>query len=418
MTATLNDRACSSVRAVLPRYGVWTGWSTLATAEALPATPGGVTLSVAGLSLVGTVKRQGVRNGLRTVEIEGGFGGWSRAVSMAGGGLSLGNLVSLSTYAEKLAAAAGERVQLSSGVNRKLANVVARLGGVEAGALLSQACAAPAGASVVPWWVAPDGTTWLGPRTGAAVAARAVDSDDLGRAYVYAEDDATGLLPGCTVDGAPIVELVIEAAEGVREVATVAVGNEDPETFWGLLRRFVLRVLGPHVSARTLYRYVVREVNGDGSINVRPVRSLLAPELDHVRVWPGIAGGRCEPKAGSEVLIQFADGDPVASAACIVGFSPAIAGSTSIPTRAELDGDQVVLANGAKPAGRGGATISIVNTAPPGGVHITLTTPNGAQTSWIITYNPALSQLSVASSPIHVITDKATIDEGRAEVLV
>jgi hypothetical protein len=412
MTTTLNDRLCSSARVVLPRYGVWTGWVTLATEEAVSDEPGGVTLVVAGLTLTGTARRQGTRNGLRSVELEGGYGGWGRAVTTVGGGLALGNLVSLSTFAEKLAAAAGERLQLAAGVNRKLGPVVARLGSLEAGALLSQACAAPAGAPVVPWWVAPDGTTWLGSRTGAPVTARAVDSDALGRAYVYAEDDATVLLPGCTVDGAPIVELVIEAGEGVREVATVAVGDEDPETFWGLLRRFVLRVIGPHVSARTMYRYVVKKVYEDGRIKASPVRSFLAPELDGVRVWPGLAGGRCVPKSDSEILIQFADGDPVASAACIVGFAPSVIGSKAIPDRTELDGDEVVLARGTKPVGRGGATISIVQNGP-GVVNITVTDPDGNSSTWVL----AASALAV-TLPVPPETNPFVIDQGRDEVRV
>lgn len=419
MTATLNSLTCTSVKAVIPRYGNWTAWATLATEEAVATAPGGVTLAVAGLSLVGTVRRQGVRNGLRSVELEGGYGGWSRSVSPRGdgGGLKADNLVRLSSVAESIALAAGERVVVADGVDRKVGAVVAaRLGGLDAGALLSQACASPAGSSVVPWWVAPDGTTQLGARTGAAVTARAVDSDALGRAYVFAEDDAAPLLPGATIDGAPIVELTIEAGASVTEVATVAVGSEEAETFWSLLRRFVLRVVGPHVSARTLYRYVVKEVYVDGRIRAVPVRSFLAPDLDLLRVWPGIAGGRCVPKDNSEILVQFADGDPVASAACIIGFTPAVPGSGGIPSRAELDGDQVVLASGTKPVGRGGATLAIVNTAPPGGVHVTLTTPNGAQTSWIIT--SSVGALSVASSPIHILSPAATIDEGRAAVRV
>jgi hypothetical protein len=419
MTATLNSLTCTSVKVVIPRYGNWTAWATLASDDAVSAAPGGLTLAVAGLSLVGTVRRQGTRNGLRSVELEGGFGGWSRSVSPRGegGGLKADNLVRLSSVAESIAQKAGERVVVADGVDRKVGAVVAaRLGGLDAGALLSQACASPAGAPVVPWWVDTDGTTRLGARTGAAVTALAVDSDGLGRAYVYTEDDATPLLPGATIDGATIVELVIEASDTVTEVATVALDNEEPETFHALLRRFVLRVVGPHVSARTLYRYVVKEVRGDGRIRAVPVRSFLAPDLDNLRVWPGIAGGRCKPKPNSEVLVQFADGDPVASAACIVGFSPAIVGSQSIPERAELDGDEVVLARGTLPCGRGGATLAVSNTAPPAGVHITLTTPNGAQTSWIITSSSGT--LSVASSSIHIISPSAIIDEGRSAVRV
>ncbi len=418
MTSTANDRLCSSVKVAMPRYGNWTGWATLATADALPETPGGVTLAVAGLSLVGTVRRQGVKNGLRSVELEGGYGGWARAVSTRGGGLTLGNLVSLSAFAAKLAEAAGERVVLAAGVDRKLGETTARLGALDAGALLSQACAAPAGAAVVPWWVAPDGTTRLGARTGGAVTARAVDSDDLGRAYVYAEDDATSLLPGATIDGAPIVELTIEAGDGVTETATVAVGSEDPETFWGLLRRFVLRVIGPHVSARTLYRYVVREVYEDGRLRVAPVRSFLAPDLDRVRVWPGLAGGRCRPKVGSEVVLQFADGDPVASAACIVGFSPAEVGSLSIPERAELDGDEVVLASGTRAVARVQDTVGAGTLAISGAANvmtIVYTPPSGPPTIWSIT------STIVGGAIVHAVTGGSgsiagVITSGRTQV--
>jgi hypothetical protein len=423
MTSTVNGRTCSSVKVAMPRYGNWTGWATLATDGALPETPGGVTLAVAGLSLVGTVKRQGVKNGLRSVELEGGFGGWSRAVSTRGGGLTLGNLVSLSAYAEKLAEAAGERVALAAGVDRKLGETTARLGALDAGALLSQACAAPAGSPVVPWWVDLDGTTRLGARTGASVTARAVDADDLGRAYVYAEDDATGLLPGATIDGGVIVELVIEAGERVAETATVAIGGEEAETVWGLLRRFVLRVIGPHVSARTLYRYVVRQVYADGRIRAVPVRSFLAPELDQIRVWPGIAGGRCKPKVGSEVLVQFADGDPVASAACIVGFSPAVVGSLSIPDRAELDGDEVVLARGTLPVARGGATFQIPSTSPDvpkATLTINITNPDGSTGSLIIAASNSGGPVmfTVAHGANVSSTGTIVIDPGRPEVLV
>lgn len=424
MTATLNGRLCSSVKVIMPRYGVWSAWATLATEDAVATTAGGALLSVAGLSLTGTVKRQGVRNGLRSVEIDGGYGGWSRPVPTRGGGLTLGNLVSLSVFAAKLAEAAGERVQLASGVDRKLGETVARLGALDAGALLSQACAAPAGAAVVPWWVAPDGTTWLGPRTGAAVSALAVDADALGRAYVYAEDDAIGLVPGCTIDGAPVVELVIEAGETVREVATVAVGGEDPETFWGLLRRFALRVLGPHVSARTLYRYVVKQVYTDGRIRAVPVRSFLAPELDRIRYWPGIAGARCKPKVDTEILVQFADGDPVASAACVVGFAPADVGTAAIPERAEIDGDEVVLAQGTLPVGRGGTALRVASTDPPtvnaATLALSVTDPDGIIKGWQISAiagaNPVLwtvTQVSGVSS-----NGTAVIDAGRAEVKV
>lgn len=427
MTATLNGRLCSSVRVTLPRYGVWSAWATLATADAVETTPGGAMLVVAGIELVGTVKRQGERTGLRSVELEGGFGGWGRPVAATGkgGGLYWGNLVDLKSIADSIALKAGERVEVATGVNRKLGETVAaRLGAVDAGALLSQACASPAGAAVVPWWVDTDGTTRLGARTGAAVTAKAVDVDDLARAYSYAEDNALPLLPGATIDGSPIVELRIEASgEEVRAVATVAVGAEEPHTVSALFRRLILRVVGPHVSSRTLYRYVVRRRYDDGRLLATPVRSLLAPTLDGLRVWPGIAGGRCKPKEGSELLVQFADGDPVASAACVVGFSPADTGSAGIPERAELDGDEVVLASGTLPVGRGGATYRIASTvipAPTNDITISIFDPDGGAHGWRI-------EGAVGATPVAFVVTQlggtsangtAVIDAGRAEVLV
>lgn len=429
MTATLNGRLCSTVRATLPRYGVWSAWVTLATADAVATTPGGARLEVAGLVLVGTVKRQGERAGLRSVELEGGHGGWSRPVPATGkgGGLIAGNLVRLEAVASSIALAAGERVSLAAGVDRKLGEVVAaRLGAVDAGALLSQACASPAGATVVPWWVDVDGTTRLGARTGAAVTAKAVDVDDLARAYSYAEDDALQLLPGATIDGSPIVELRIEASgTEVREVATVAVGEEEPHTFAALVRRLVLRIMGPQVSARTLYRYIVRNVDGNGRIRATPVRSLLAPTLDGVRYWPGVAGARCTPKVNTEVLLQFADGDPVASAACITNFAPADIGSDAIPEQVEIDGDEVVLAQGTLPCGRGGATLRFFTSSSPAAndtLSIEWTDPDGGLHSWAVkgavTAAPGPVIFTVFPGSGLDMDNVAVTDAGRAEVLV
>lgn len=344
MTATLNGRACAEVRATLPRYGVGTAWVTLTDADALPAGPGALTLNVAGLLLVGTVEKQGERAGLRSVEMMCGYGGWLRAVEPAG--FQADNLVSVESYARALALATGERfleADLRAYSLVKLGPTVARLGGIEAGALLSQALALATG-EVVPWWVQPDGVTRLGARTGAAVTADKIDSDDTGRAIVYALEDATPLLPGATIDGLVVDELRITATgDSVREVAIVTGVGEDEETIGAKLRRIVLWIVGPYVSAARVYRYVVREVFVDGRIRCTPVKALLAPTLDRVRYWPGLAGGRAVPQVGSEILIQFADGDH--RAPVVVAFQPAVSGGAGIPTRVEVDGTLVRLAS-------------------------------------------------------------------------
>jgi len=412
MTATLNGQLCAEVRTTTPRYGYPVGWATLAVTDAPPVSgaPGALRLVAAGLEMVATAVYQGAPGGTRTVEIVGGYGGWRKPCAPKG--FPADNLVALSDYAADLALAAGERVELAPGVDRKLGALAVRLGLSDAGALLSQACSLPVGAEVVPWWVDLDGTTRLGPRTGAAVTAQLMDSDPLGRVYSYAEEDARGLLPGCTIGEGTIEELRLSATgDSVREVVTLSMPGESPRTLPWALRRWLLWAIGPHVSARTLYRYSVREVDGAGRIRAVPVRSLLAPDLRGVRVWPGIAGGRCRPRVGSEVLVQFADGDPVADAACIVGFSPALVGSAGIPERAELDGDQVIFARGTHPTGRGGATFQLAGAAGAG--TLVITDPDGVTHTWTL----AATGLTITGGA-GTILNRATIDAGRPEVLV
>ena len=147
MTATLNGRACSEARVTIPRYGVWSGWCTLTDAPPVPDTPGGLSLVVAGLTMRCTAVRQADRAGLRSVEIVGGYGGWDRTVRPQG--FPADNLVGLAAYVSDLATQAGEHIQLDV-PDRKLGPLAVRLGGDASGAMLTQACAMPAGADIIP----------------------------------------------------------------------------------------------------------------------------------------------------------------------------------------------------------------------------------------------------------------------------
>jgi len=342
MTATLNDRLCTEVGLAMPRYGNWRARVQLQDEDALPTTPGGVTLVVAGLTLTGTVLEQGERSGQRGAEVVGGMGGWSRPVPPLPHGLTA-NGVKLSTYVQALALAAGERMAFGSGVvDRPLGVVVARLGQQGAAELLTEVCASPSGAVVIPWWVDIDGTTRLGARTGAATDGEFTDAEDLDRWRIYTVDDASDLLPGGTIAGRTIEEIRIDASgDNVSVLATLATTGVAPQTFAAKLRRYALGLLGPRVAARTIYRYKVREVFDATRVRAVPVRALLAPDLPSLRIWPGIPGGRGRVQVGSEVLIQFADGDtgfPV-----LVGFAPSIAGTKGYPDTSEIDAAQVLL---------------------------------------------------------------------------
>lgn len=348
MTATLNGRLCSEVRVAIPRFGAGTAFVTIADSDPVSDAAGAVTLLVAGLTLRCTAVHQGERNGLRSVELVTGYGGWRKPAPMVGGGFFLGNL-KLSTYALALAKALGEDMVVTA-TDRAIGPVAARLGGESSAGVLSLACASPSGAPVVPWFVANDGVTTLGPRPVLGeITADATDSDDLERWYVYNEEDASALMPGATLGGRPVEELRIEATpDVVRQV--VSLGSISPapgsfvHTLGAALRRFVLETLGPRVAAARIYRYRVSSASG-GRIKARPVRTLLAPDLEGATFWPGLAGGRAQPKEGSEILVQFADGDigyPV-----VVAFMPATVGSGGIPVVTELDGERVNLGDGA-----------------------------------------------------------------------
>lgn len=358
MTATLNGRLCTSVDLIMPIYGNWSARVQLGDADALATTPAGASLAVAGLKLTGTVVEQGERSSQRSAEIVGGFGGWALSVPPLPHGLTA-NGVKLSAYVTALARAAGETLAMNgdalviaSGSDRPLGTVVARLGQQGAGELLSEVCASPSGAPVIPWWVGLDGVTNLGTRTGVDSDPEFTDQEALDRWRVYTLDDATDLLPGGTIAGRTIAEIRIEATgDNVSVRALLETPGAITHTFAAKMRRLMLGFMGPRVSARTIYKYIVTRVYPNYRIAARPVRSLLAPNFDSVQFWPGLPGGRGIPREGSQILVKFADGD-IGSPVC-VGFTPANDGTLGIAVLSEVYAETINLA-GTTPVARVG----------------------------------------------------------------
>lgn len=130
---------------------------------------------------------------------------------------------------------------------------------------------------------------------------------------------------------------------------------------------------------------------GDGRYTAKPLRAILAPDLDGLSLWPGIGGGRTRPATDCVILVQFADGDigfPV-----VVGFQPGIAGTPGLPTVTELDGVRVNLGNGATGErvarltdGVGVGTLAFVNNNPPnpGAFRLEYVDANGTPFIWLI----------------------------------
>ena len=345
MTATANDRDCIDVGVTVPRYGNWRASIVLADPELLPTGAGEVVLEVSGITFRGTVDHQGVKAGHLGAELVGGFGGWDlpapvQTTAARPTAQRADNGVKLGAFASALAADVGEQLVLSGDVDRVLGITVPRMGEQSADAVLSFACSLPSGSAVVPWWVRPvDGVTVLGARDGGEVdadASPALDSGPSDRWRSYALIDASVLLPGATVDGRTIEELAITAT-GDKGAQVVTLAAED--TLWSVFWRAVYKAIGPRVSATRLYRYQVIGFEADGRFRTIPRRAKLAPALPGLPLWPGCAGHRARPQVGSDILVQFADGDP--GFPVVVGFQPA--NGVGIPTLVELAADVIRL---------------------------------------------------------------------------
>lgn len=250
------------------------------------------------------------------------------------------------------------------------------------------------------WRVDPDGVTRFGPRPGVEVTVRAtVLGRDGGPGYTrLGIDDPLPFLPGNRLSGAPIARLKVTESSGTLEAQTWTVAPAAAPSERASIRRMVERRLQEYV--RT---YVVANVREDGRLDlVPPEDSPHLPEMAAVPVWT-LGGATVTPAENAEVLVLFRDrrrSRPVA-----VAFAP------GVPDRLLLDGDEVVLAEGTQPVGRGGAILTIQQTAP-GVIALSVLDPDGNLNVWSI----AGTALTV-TNPIPYVAS-FVIDEGRAEVLV
>jgi hypothetical protein len=322
---TLNDLQCTSADVTVAKGGAMWARLTLADATASPALDSRATLAIAGIDFACTITDTGTpRGGIYSVEVTGGAGGWAKPAPTAEGYRNDAGQ-RLSEVAAKLGEAVGETVSLATGVDRSLGVLVAVAGGSDApsaGAVLSQLCALPEGQAKILWWVDPSGVTRLGPRLPLGeIEATEVDADDRRAWVAFAEDDASGMLPGATIGGVEVVELRIEARPGkIREVCTLAsTSPAGQQTVAVRMLRWCLDIVRPLVIWRGIYTYRVTKRSGD-RFDASPASSRVAPELGGVRFWSGAAGHSAEAKVGARCLIAFPDGNP--NAAVILGWLP------------------------------------------------------------------------------------------------
>lgn len=419
MSATVDGLQCSEAEITIPAYGAPWGRCTMADAMPVPAIGSQVLFTIASIEQLCTVLEADDRGGVTSLELVGGYGGWHKSPPEPAAYRNDAG-VSLAEAAGKLAEAVGEAMIPGDAAERTVGPHLAVAGGdvaPAASALLSQLCALPEGSTRLRWYVETTGGTRIGNRLPLPeVEAIEIDRDPRGTWVAFAEEDAQPMLPGATIGGREIAELRITASPNeTRQVVTLAA--EQPQSLAAKFWRLILDIVRPWFLWRTLYTYRVTRIRAGNRPDLVPVSSRVAPALEAVRIWPGVGGNITKPHDGAQCIVAFADGNP--NAPIIVGWQPQLASTSNKwkPQRADYDADEVYLAAGTKPVGRGGATLAVAQgLANPNAAVITLTTPNGAKASWQI--SSATAALVVGVAPEHAISGAAVIDEGRAQVKV
>jgi hypothetical protein len=296
-TATLSGRIVTSCTVALPAWGVW--WADVEADSEDDALTGAVALDVAGLELSGTIMSGGEWQGRARYRIAGGAGRWGAQLGARSYANDLG--VKRRRVLSDAAQDCGERLE-AEGITGTLGPQWARDAGPASRVLHLVAPRA--------WYVGEDGTTRIGARPIVDYEGEAtiVHADRSESRVVLAADDLRGLVPGVTVDGVTAVDVVHEIRGGALR-----------STLWGergsgsrVPRAFARAVESVMAWARYRGVWSYRVVSQHGErLDLQAERASAGmPDLQLVRVRPGVPGWRASHALGSMVLVAFVDGDP------------------------------------------------------------------------------------------------------------
>lgn len=372
-TASLAGGTVSRVRVQVPAWGVW--WADVdLTSEVELARGDAETLSLADVTLTGTVVDGGAADGRAAYRIAGGAGGWGQTVEERGYLNDAG--VSADTVVGDVAREVGETVE---GVTGQLSRHYTRAA-EPASAVLHRLY--PRG-----WYVDFAGVTQIGQRATTeyeGTATRTRRAPGSGVIELVTTEIAT-LVPGVTVDGsdpATDVEYVLDAG---RLTVRVYAGTRPARRLEAWAR--IVEALDPHRRYRGVYEYrVVSETSS--RLNLQVVRAATGlPDLRRVPVC-GPYGVRSTVTPGALVKVAFTDNDP---ARPFIIAGPAWDDPGWLPSKVQLGGSGEALAlasavetelgdlvtaitNAAVLAGDGGAAfksnllLQLQTTPPPAGV--------------------------------------------------
>lgn len=157
MFCSINGARCTKLNLSIPAYGLWTADAVLD--DVIEFTGTAVTLTLAGLSLVGSVVRSGNFSGTGSLRIVGGRGGWRTTIPKHFYQSPFG--VKLKPVLTDAANACGERIVVDDDVTLGLFFTREEGPGAR---VLNQLCPS--------WYVQADGSTRVGARATPTIASR------------------------------------------------------------------------------------------------------------------------------------------------------------------------------------------------------------------------------------------------------
>jgi hypothetical protein len=330
---TLSGAPVLAASVHLPAHGIWWADVELGAGAALT---GAVVLELPGLTLAGTIVSGGPWQGRARYRVAGGAGRCGVSIAAKSYASDLG--VKLKTVLRDAAAACGEAFDEATGT-------VGAQWVREAGPAGRQlALLAPSA-----WYVGEDGVTRLGARAASTFsgAATVTDRDDAAGWVELAADDVSGLLPGATVEGIVAVD-VVHTLRDTKLRTRVWAGHGATSRARGALGRLI-EALTAHQRYRGLWSYRVVAQSGERlDLQVERASSGM-PDLQRVRVRPGVPGCSADWALGSMVLVAFVDGLPNRPMV-VAGDDPDSAGFA--PSRLDLVGEDDVIPGATVGTGR------------------------------------------------------------------
>lgn len=304
---TLGGERVSVVRLHVPNVGPWFADCDF---EDAPTFAGKQTLKVGERSFVGTIDPR----------FDGTFGGRRRCRLIAGAG-SWGKPVKDKDYhndaGAKARAVADDAAREVGETIGTFAPGVDRLGSDYIREARPASVALEDAAGGVPWWVDYAGVTQVGSRASTKTAADAYEVlgyEPRSRVATLVVDDVAAIGIGSTLterlDAPQVIrELeILVSSTGIRVQAWcggVADGRSR-EAAWFLA--IVERIFASKLFGKYRYRVVKRA--GDGRLNLQAVRKGAGlPDMLPIVIWPGFAAGEVNPREGTEVLVEFLEGD-------------------------------------------------------------------------------------------------------------